>query len=110
VYKALRGRQLRGLLAAAAGAGLGLLIFGAREVSAYGATFLLAVPGFAYGYFQPEGKPVEYWLLVLIRYHFTVQRLGPCSAPAWWQRPAWGLRVLRRAKRLKKNEEVLRLG
>ena len=114
VYKALRGRQLKGLLLAGAGAVLGLVLFGFRDAAGFGATFLLSVPGFAYGYFQPEGKPVEYWLLVQIRYHWTTQRFGSVPPHSWWRRRmATGWRVLqamRRARRMKKHKEVLQRG
>ena len=88
VYRSLRGRQLWGLLLSAAGAGLGLLLFGAQDVTGYGATFLLAVPGFAYGYFHPEGKPVEYWLKVILRFYLAPRQLT--GVP---QRPWWGIRT-----------------
>jgi hypothetical protein len=110
VYKSFRGRQVRGILVAAAGATVGLLIFGARDAAGYGLTFLMAVPGFAYGYFQPEGKPVEYWFLVLLRYHFTPQMFGPRSeAPPLrrlYLRLLSMVRVARRAKRMREHEEV----
>lgn len=114
VYKALRGRQLKGLIIAGAGVIAGLIIFGVKDVSAYGATFLLAVPGFAYGYFQPEGKPVEYWVLVQLRFHFTGQRFGSIAEPSWWRRRLAGYRqiiqAIRRARQMTKHEEVLRRG
>ena len=110
VYKSFRGRQVRGLLMAAAGAALGLLIFGARDAAGYGLTFLMAVPGFAYGYFQPEGKPLEYWFLVLLRYHFTPQLFGPrYGAPPLQRlhlRVLSVVQVVKRAKRMRKHEEV----
>jgi hypothetical protein len=114
VYKSIRGRQLRGLLLAATGAGLGLVIFGAGDVTGYGATFLMAVPGFAYGYFQPEGKPVEYWFLVILRYHFTSQRLGAgrggSAAQRLYLKARWALGIARRARRMGKHKEVLTIG
>lgn len=110
VYKSIRGRQLRGLLAAAGGAILGLAIFGAGDATGYGITFLMAVPGFAYGYFQPEGKPVEYWLLVVLRYHFSRQRITAYPPESAFYRAArhaaWLYRVARRAQAMRKHEEV----
>lgn len=114
VYKSLRGRQLHGLLTAGAGVVAGLLLFGGRDLSGYALSFMLALPGFAYGYFQPEGKPVEYWLRVLIRYHFTPQRMGKGRlARPWWQllcSPGMAVQVWRRARRLQQFEEVCERG
>lgn len=76
VYKSFRGRQVKGMVLAAGGALVGITIFGVKEITGYAATFALALPGFAYGWFQPEGKPVEYWLWVLVRFYLTPQRYG----------------------------------
>jgi len=109
VYKSFRGRQVKGMLMAAGGAAIGLLLFGVREVAGFGATFALAVPGFAYGWFQPEGKPVEYWLQVLFRYYLTPQRYGGVPpTPPWRRWPArFGLmiRAAIRARRMARRQQ-----
>lgn len=81
VYKAFRGRQLRGIALGLAGAATSLLIFGRFGDVGYLLTFVAALPGFAYGYFQPQGKPLEYWVLVQWRYFTTSQHWG-ASPPA----------------------------
>lgn len=75
IYKAFRGRQLRGILLGTGGAMLGLLLFGLHDPIGYLGTFVVALPGFAYGYFQPHGKPVEYWLRVWWRFYTSAQML-----------------------------------
>jgi hypothetical protein len=75
VYGSFRGRQMRGIGIGLAGAALSLYFIGANNFLGYGLTFIAALPGFAYGYYQPQGKPLEYWLVVLVRFHFTPQRV-----------------------------------
>jgi hypothetical protein len=75
VYKSFRGRQLQGLLMGAGGAALMLAVFGVRDFSGYALAFVAALPGFAYGYYQPQGRPLEYWLRVQYRYFASAQRL-----------------------------------
>lgn len=86
VYKSFRGRQVKGLVLAAAGAATGLLLFGMKEISGYAFTFALALPGFAYGWFQPEGKPVEYWFRVALRFYLTPQQYGAVRKQPLWRR------------------------
>lgn len=76
VYKAFRGRQLKGIALGLGGAAVSLALFGRFGEIGYLMTFLGAMPGFAYGYFQPQGKPVEYWLAVQWRYFTTPQEWG----------------------------------
>jgi hypothetical protein len=85
VYKSFRGRQLKGLMFGAAGAAVGLVAFGMRDFVGYATAFLLALPGFAYGYYQPQGKPVEFWLRVLYRYYTGSQRLTAAPRVAGWR-------------------------
>lgn len=86
VYKSFRGRQLRGIAFGLAGAAVGLALMGTQEFTGYALAFLMALPGFAYGYYQPEGRPVEYWLRVLIRYYTQPQII---TASAHALRPRW---------------------
>lgn len=99
---------MKGLIMAAGGALVGLLLFGVRDVAGYGATFALALPGFAYGWFQPEGKPVEYWLRVVLRYYLTPQQYGAVrSVPTWRQRlskAALMIRAALRARRMARRQ------
>lgn len=108
VYKSFRGRQVKGLVLAAAGAALGILIFGVRDISGYAFSFALALPGFAYGWFQPEGKPVEYWLQVLFRYYLTPQQYGAVRQPPRWRqwirRAVLIVRSALRARRMARPE------
>lgn len=110
VYKSFRARQIRGLLMAAGGAGVALLIAGAHDLTGYMITFMAAVPGFAYGYFEPEGKPVEYWLRVVLRYHLRPR--VQASAPAPGLRRLIGSRlrmtfhVINRAWRMRARKEA----
>lgn len=97
VYKSFRGRQVQGMLMAAAGGILGLLTFGVQDITGYGATFALALPGFAYGWFQPEGKPLEYWLRVLLRFHLTPQRIGSARPISAVRRMADRIQLMARA-------------
>lgn len=76
VYKSFRGRQLSGILFGAAGATLSVLTVGVSDILGYAATFLAALPGFAYGYYQLQGKPVEYWIGVLVRYYTKPQHIS----------------------------------
>lgn len=76
VFKSYRGRQMKGIAAAVIGAGLGIWLIGVSEPPGLFAAFLLALPGFAYGYYRPNGQPVEYWLRVLVRYHLAPRRLS----------------------------------
>lgn len=75
VFKSFRGRQLKGIAMAVAGVAVVLVFFGMRDFSGYALAFAAALPGFAYGYYQPQGKPVEYWLRVLIRYYTAPQMI-----------------------------------
>jgi len=75
IYKAFRGRQLRGILLGTGGAILGTMLFGLHDPTGYLGTFVAALPGFAYGYFQPHGKPVEYWLRVWWLFYTSPQML-----------------------------------
>lgn len=77
VYKSFRGRQLQGILLALVGAFLSLALFGAKDFTGYACMFLTALPGFLYGYYQPQGQPVEYWLRVLWRFYTSPQRVSP---------------------------------
>lgn len=108
VYKSMRGRQITGLLMAVAGTGLGLTVFGASTLLAYALTFALAVPGFAYGYFQPDGRPVEQWLRVLLRFYLgTARARPPLSMAFWrnlWDRARTFARALRRASCMRANQ------
>lgn len=110
VYKSFRARQVRGLLLAAGGAGLALLIVGARDLTGYMITFLAAVPGFAYGYFEPDGKPVEYWLRVIFRYYMRPR--VHASAPVPWFHRRLGnqmlmtVQVITRAWRMRARKEA----
>jgi hypothetical protein len=74
VYKSFRPRQIRGLMLAAVGAVTIGLIFGIKDVLGVTMTFTAALPGFAYGYYEPDGKPVEYWLRVVWRFHAQPRR------------------------------------
>lgn len=91
IYKSFRGRQLKGLLLGAGGAALVLILVGLSDFTGYALAFLAALPGFAYGYYQPEGRPVEEWLLVLYRFYATSQRIS-CVPP---RRPWERIEVLR---------------
>jgi hypothetical protein len=86
VYRSFRGRQLKGLLMGAGGAGLVLILIGARDLTGYVLAFLAALPGFAYGYYQPQGRPVEYWLQVYRSYYTKPQRITAARPPR--MRPA----------------------
>jgi hypothetical protein len=112
VYKSFRGRQVKGLLLAAAGTALGLLVVGAKDASSYAFTFALALPGFAYGWFQPEGKPVEYWLQVLLRYYLTPQQFGAVRQPPRWRqlmsRAVLMARAALRARRMARRKVTRR--
>lgn len=68
VYRAFRGRQLKGLIAAGLGASLVAVTLGMQDFHAYVLTFAAALPGFLYGYYQPQGRPIEFWLMVHYRY------------------------------------------
>jgi hypothetical protein len=83
VYKSFRGRQMKGIIIGLGCATLCVMVFGVSNFAGYLMTFLGALPGFAYGYFQPQGKPLEYWLRVLLRYYTQPQILS--SAPAGWK-------------------------
>jgi len=90
VYKSFRGRQLKGLLMGTGGAGVVLAFFGLRDPVGQVLAFLATLPGFAYGYYEPEGRPVEDWLKLIYRYHATPQCIttgGP--------RPQKSFRLLR---------------
>lgn len=104
VYKSFRGRQLRGLILAAVSAGVAIMVFGVRDLMGYGATFLATIPGLAYGYYQPDGKPVEYWLRTALRYHTRPRVLSPLPRPSAWHRFKTRVRfwfnVITRARRL----------
>lgn len=52
------------------------MLFGRLGDLGYLLTFISAVPGFAYGYYQPQGKPLEYWLMVQWRYFTSPQQWG----------------------------------
>ena len=86
VYKSFRGRQLKGLLMAVAGVAVSLSNLGAKDFAGYALAFFLALPGFAYGYYYPQGKPVEYWLRVLYRYYTAPQVLTSQRQATW---PRW---------------------
>jgi hypothetical protein len=85
IYKSFRSRQLKGILFGAAGAAVGLVALGVRDFAGYASAFLLALPGFAYGYYRPQGKPVEYWLRVLYRFYSTPQRLSAAPRFSRWR-------------------------
>lgn len=114
VYKSFRSRQMKGIATAAAGAGLVLWLLGAREVTGYMLAFLAALPGFAYGYYEPEGKPVEYWVRVWFQYLFQHQTLSPApQGPGWSRlssRARMMFRVAIRAFRMRNFEEDVRYG
>lgn len=59
---------------------------GTHEFTGYALAFLMALPGFAYGYYQPDGRPLEYWLRVLVRYYRQPQVI---SASPLVLRPVW---------------------
>jgi hypothetical protein len=101
VYRSFRGRQLQGILLGAGGAVISLAVFGMSDFIGYALAFAAALPGFAYGYYQPQGKPVEYWVRVLLRYYLTPQvitahpsggrrwrlfaaQIKPTVWAAWW--------------------------
>lgn len=90
VYRSFRGRQLKGLLFGACGAVVSLVVLGASDFMGYAVAFLAALPGFAYGYYHPQGKPVEYWLQVLYRYYTAPQLITANRAAL---RPAWKVRA-----------------
>ncbi|HYF93433.1 MAG TPA: PrgI family protein [Symbiobacteriaceae bacterium] len=73
VYKSFRGRQLKGIAFGVAGAAVGLLLMRTHDFAGYLLAFLMALPGFAYGYYQPDGRPLEYWLRVVVRYYTKPQ-------------------------------------
>jgi hypothetical protein len=90
VYKSFRGRQLKGLLMGTGGAIVVLALFGLRNPVGHALAFLATLPGFAYGYYQPEGRPLEDWIKLIYRFYATPQRittLGP--------RPQRGFRLFR---------------
>ncbi|HEY3366002.1 MAG TPA: hypothetical protein VGK74_13175 [Symbiobacteriaceae bacterium] len=90
VYKSFRGRQLKGILLGLSGAAISLWLFGMKDFTGYALAFLMGLPGFAYGYYQPQGKPVEYWGRVLLRY-YTAPRLVTANREA--VRPRWQIRA-----------------
>jgi hypothetical protein len=67
------------------GATVCLMIFGMKDFTDYALAFLAGLPGFAYGYYQPHGKPVEYWTLVLWRYYTKPQAITahPSGGRRW---------------------------
>ncbi len=81
VYKSFRGRQMKGIALGLVGAATSLLLFGRWGEIGYPLAFMASLPGFAYGYFQPQGKPVEYWLRVQWRFFTTPQRWGVIPPP-----------------------------
>jgi hypothetical protein len=85
IYRSFRGRQLHGILLGAGGALVSLTLFGMRDVTGFALAFLAALPGFAYGYYQPQGKPVEYWVRVLWRYYTSPQSITahPSGGRKW---------------------------
>ncbi|HWI63663.1 MAG TPA: PrgI family protein [Symbiobacteriaceae bacterium] len=87
VYKSFRGRQLKGIALGLAGAAAGLAVVGARDIG-YAVAFLLALPGFAYGYYRPEGRPVEYWLRLVWRFYSKPQVITASTIAA---QPRWRL-------------------
>jgi len=90
VFKSFRGRQLRGLLFGVGGVALMLTTVGLKDFTGYALAFAAALPGFAYGYFQPQGRPIEYWLQVTFRYYTSPQRISAARP-----RRMWNLRTLR---------------
>ncbi|HWI51277.1 MAG TPA: PrgI family protein [Symbiobacteriaceae bacterium] len=90
VYRSFRGRQLKGLLYGTGGAVLVIALVGIKDFTGYALAFLAALPGFAYGYFQPDGRPVEDWMKIIFRYHASPQRITNVSP-----RRTWNWRVLR---------------
>lgn len=66
-------RQARGLAWGLAGGIIGTLTWGVRSPVGFLATALLALPGFAYGFYMPAGRPVEWWARVIWRYYTTPQ-------------------------------------
>ena len=84
VYKSFRGRQLKGLLFGAGGAVLVLIFVGLQEFTGYALAFLAALPGFAYGYYQPQGRPVEDWLKILYRFYATSQLISAAPPRRPW--------------------------
>lgn len=81
VYKSFRGRQVKGIALGLGGAAISHLLFSGFANMGYLLTFLAALPGFAYGYYQPQGKPLEYWVQVHWRYFTTPQYLGASQPP-----------------------------
>jgi hypothetical protein len=92
------------LLLAGVCALVALLIFGARDITGYASVFLAAIPGLAYGYYQPDGKPVEYWLRTGWRYHIRPRVLSPVPKTPLMRRLKARMRfwlyVMTRARRL----------
>ena len=111
VYRSFRGRQLKGLLLAAGGAALGLVVFGARSPAGFGATFLMTLPGFAFGYYQPDGRPVEHWLRVQWQYATRPRSWGMhrCVGRGPFGRIVHLSRVTLRVRRMKRLD-VLKEG
>lgn len=73
-WRSFYPRQVRGLIAGALGGGLGALLWGVGTLPGFMATMLAALPGFAYGFYLPGGRPVEWWLRVYWRYYTAPQR------------------------------------
>lgn len=61
-------RQVRGLVIGTAGGLLGAWFFGVGTPLHVALAFALALPGFAYGFFQPGGMPVEQWTRIRFRF------------------------------------------
>lgn len=97
VYKSFRGRQIQGILVGALGAAISLKVVGAQDAVGYFSTFLAALPGFAYGYYQPHGRPVEYWAAVLWRYYTKSQRWSMRSSESWFRQVSTDVRMRLRA-------------
>lgn len=72
-WRNLYPRQARGLAWGCAGGVVGALLWGLSTPAGFVATAALALPGFAYGFYQPAGRPLEWWLRVTMRYYTTPQ-------------------------------------
>ncbi|MFZ5823887.1 MAG: PrgI family protein [Bacillota bacterium] len=88
VYKSFRGRQMKGIALGLGGAAISLLLFGRLAEIGYLLAFTAALPGFAYGYYQPQGQPLEYWLRVQWCYFTTPQQWGAAPPPTFGRRLA----------------------
>lgn len=88
VFKSFRGRQLKGITLGACGAAVILATFGVQDFTGYALAFLATLPGFAYGYYHPQGKPVEYWVRVWVLYYLTPRLMTSSPSAA---RPRWRL-------------------